>query len=94
MLFGLIAEKLSCQDRPKRYVLSTPRLLKSSEQKKCAIPGTNITCFNLTIVGAGYVGLVTAAAFASMGYETTCIDTDHEKLVLYKRGSVRCLNRS
>ena len=60
--------------------------LKSSEQKKCAIPGTNITFLNLTIVGAGYVGLVTAVAFASMGYETTCIDTDHEKISALQKG--------
>lgn len=35
---------------------------------------------HLTVIGAGYVGLVTSAAFASKGYKVTCFDTDTEKI--------------
>ena len=31
---------------------------------------------NLTMIGAGYVGLVTGACLADFGHVVTCIDTD------------------
>ncbi len=40
----------------------------------------------LTIVGAGYVGLVTGACFASAGNRVTCIDIDKEKVDTLQRG--------
>ncbi len=35
---------------------------------------------NITVVGTGYVGLVTSACFAEMGNAVTCVDTD-EKII-------------
>ena len=41
---------------------------------------------NLTIVGTGYVGLVTGVCFAEFGYSVTCIDKDTERLEKIKSG--------
>ena len=47
----------------------------------------------LTLLGAGYVGLVTAACFAEMGNTVTCLDTDEEKISLLNSGKVPLYER-
>ncbi len=42
----------------------------------------------LTVVGAGYVGLVTGACFAEMGNDVLCIDLDETKIAMLNRGQV------
>lgn len=34
---------------------------------------------NLTVIGTGYVGLVTGTCFAKLGHVVTCVDIDEEK---------------
>ncbi len=42
----------------------------------------------LTVVGAGYVGLVTGACFAEMGNDVLCVDLDETKIARLKRGEL------
>ena len=42
----------------------------------------------LAIIGAGYVGLVTAACFAEMGNEVICVDADAAKVKALKKGRI------
>jgi UDPglucose 6-dehydrogenase len=40
------------------------------------------------VLGAGYVGLTTAACLAHLGHRVTCVDTDKSKVELLRAGSV------
>lgn len=42
----------------------------------------------LSVVGTGYVGLVTGAALADMGNSVTCIDSDREKIAALRAGDI------
>src|SRR4051794_6367591 len=42
----------------------------------------------IAVIGAGYVGLVTAAGFAEVGHEVFCIDVDAEKIERLGRGEI------
>jgi len=43
---------------------------------------------NICIIGAGYVGLTTAAVLAELGHEVHCIDHDERKIRLLNNGTV------
>lgn len=42
----------------------------------------------ITVVGTGYVGLVTGACLAHLGHQVTCMDVDQEKVRLLQSGRV------
>lgn len=42
----------------------------------------------ITVVGTGYVGLVTGACFAEMGNKVTCVDIDADKIDRLRQGQI------
>jgi len=42
----------------------------------------------ITVVGTGYVGLVTGTCFAETGNDVTCVDSDAEKIDMLHRGAI------
>ena len=43
---------------------------------------------NICMIGAGYVGLVSAACFSEFGFQVVCIDKDPARVASLKRGEV------
>ena len=43
---------------------------------------------NICMIGAGYVGLVSAACFAEFGWSVTCVDEDADRVARLRRGEV------
>lgn len=43
---------------------------------------------NITMIGSGYVGLVSGACFADFGHTVICVDSDRSKIDRLKRGEI------
>ncbi|HEX4264854.1 MAG TPA: UDP-glucose 6-dehydrogenase, partial [Verrucomicrobiae bacterium] len=42
----------------------------------------------LTIIGTGYVGLVTGTCFAEVGHRVICVDNDEAKVKMLQGGGI------
>ena len=42
----------------------------------------------ISIIGSGYVGLVTGACLADLGHEVLCVDNNHEKIDALASGAL------
>jgi len=42
----------------------------------------------ITVVGTGYVGLVTGTCLAETGNDVVCVDIDAEKVAMMQQGNV------
>src|SRR5258706_15347709 len=42
----------------------------------------------LTIIGTGYVGLVTGTCFAEVGHQVICVDNDATKVKMLQQGGI------
>src|SRR5438552_61548 len=47
-----------------------------------------IQLMRLTIIGTGYVGLVTGACFAEVGHHVICVDNDAAKVKVLREGGI------
>ena len=43
---------------------------------------------HISVIGTGYVGLVTGACFAEFGVNVTCMDTDARRIGRLEKGDV------
>src|SRR5437879_11700794 len=43
---------------------------------------------NITVVGAGYVGLVSGTCLAESGNEVVCVDIDHKRIAQLNAGTI------
>ena len=43
---------------------------------------------NITMIGTGYVGLVSGTCFADLGFSVTCVDKLQEKITSLKEGEI------
>ena len=43
---------------------------------------------DVAVIGAGYVGLTTAACFARLGHDVRCADIDAERVAQLRKGAI------
>lgn len=52
------------------------------------VKGDRYIMKNISVIGAGYVGLVTAACFTELGNKVKLLEIDHEKLSSLEKGVI------
>ena len=58
-----------------------------------SVPRSETTRTKITVVGAGFVGLVAASGFAEFGHEVSCVEIDPDRYELLKKGGIPFFER-
>jgi len=58
-----------------------------------SMPRSETTRTKITVVGAGFVGLVAASGFAEFGHEVSCVEIDQVRYELLKKGQIPFFER-
>ncbi len=76
----------------KRFTIAVAilQIFKKYEKIKKNI-GMDVTLLKLTVVGMGFVGLVTAIGFASKGNQVFALDSDKKKIVALRKNEVNTI---
>src|SRR5262245_30760174 len=68
--------------------LALPGMRRQGNGSSATLRGVRADTMNVTIIGTGYVGLVTGACLADMGNHVFCLDVDEAKVRLLNQGGI------
>ena len=71
----------------------TPAATRRCRPRAAEKPPPNIPAMHIAVIGAGYVGLTTAACFAHLGHDVICADIDEERVARLNKGEVPILEK-
>src|SRR5262245_27073916 len=68
--------------------LALPGMRRQGNGSSATLRGVRADTMNVTIIGTGYVGLVTGACLADMGNHVFCLDLDEAKVRMLNEGGI------
>ena len=82
--FKVLSGTKFCLSNPEDYQ-SVDALIRKADLLK---PGYKYKFMRITVVGTGYVGLVSGTCLAETGVTVTCVDVDASKIALLNEGGI------
>ena len=89
----MIKRKNCLRDTPKEQTLVTSHhhICKNANDDFGRQPQffhLRLNKMKITIIGSGYVGLITGTCFADLGNDVVCLDVDEKKIEALKKGII------
>src|SRR3954452_11549274 len=75
-------------DRGRAFFLPLATHRTNEQRRRCTSKKTAVWLMRITMIGTGYVGLVSGACFAEIGHQVTCVDKDARKVAALCRGEI------